>query len=966
MNGPSARVLALMLCLVVSLPAASIASTIYVKYDAPGGDNGTSWIDAYVDLQSALAVADSSDTVLVAVGTYTPTPGTDRTATFAMETGVAVFGGFEGAEGSFAERDIRNHATILSGAIGGASKTDNSYHVVTAIGVGASAVLDGFYVVDGYAKSAGDLGFGGGVFCDGASPTLRNVQIALNNASNGGGMLCRNGSSPLMVNVALIDNQAGLGGAMLCQTSSPRLVNATVARNSATVRGGAFNHASSTLEAVNSVLWDNTAPTNPLTFNSGSGQPSFEYSLVQGSGGSGSWNGTIGADLGHNIDADAELADCGGSVRLASTSPAIDAGDGTVPELLSIDLTGEARVVGATVDMGAYEFSDPGAAVIYVDASKAVSGDGLGWSSAFRCMQEATALAGAGAEIWVKAGTYTPTDTGNRSAAFLVVDGVSWYGGFAGTETMRGERDPAAHITILSGEVGAASTADNTYHVIVADNIADTTTTIDGFTITRGNADASPGAGDNAGGGVLLRSCSALLNDLVIADNAAGYGGGIFARYGEPRVTNVRFDGNTAAHNGGGITTFESEMLVSGCTFDGNSAQDGGAGHVESYTGKIVTLEGCVFENNSAGAWGGALVLFCCGNVVDCRFENNTGDLGGAVLVNYNIGSVLSRSTFVGNSATGAGGGGSVYLRSAQTLISHCEFEGNSAASGGAIGGWRSIALDQPLVKATVIDCRFFDNHASQGGGAISIANGRAVIVNSSFFGCVAASGGAFEGDGADLELYNSILWGDSALSGAEIHHAGGIYGEITSSLIQGSNGSGGSWDTSLGTDLGGNIDADPFYPDAPAGDLHIGNGSPAVDAGTNAAPLLPSDDLDGNPRIVGVDVDMGAYEYDQVTSVDPPPVVSHLAIQSAYPNPFNPSVTVEISLDRRRPLSVDVYDVTGRLVRTLTRGDHPSGLNRVTWDGRNGDGAVVAAGVYFVSARSLGWQARRKIILVK
>jgi hypothetical protein len=87
-------------------------------------------------------------------------------------------------------------------------------------------------------------------------------------------------------------------------------------------------------------------------------------------------------------------------------------------------------------------------------------------------------------------------------------------------------------------------------------------------------------------------------------------------------------------------------------------------------------------------------------------------------------------------------------------------------------------------------------------------------------------------------------------------------------SIIQGSGGSGSDWDPAFGTDGGGNIDADPRFVGFDVGNFQLGERSPAIDAGDNAA--LPPDvllDLAGNPRIVGPAVDMGAYEY-----VGPPP----------------------------------------------------------------------------------------------
>ena len=79
---------------------------------------------------------------------------------------------------------------------------------------------------------------------------------------------------------------------------------------------------------------------------------------------------------------------------------------------------------------------------------------------------------------------------------------------------------------------------------------------------------------------------------------------------------------------------------------------------------------------------------------------------------------------------------------------------------------------------------------------------------------------------------------------------------------IQGCGGSGGGWNSSVGTDGGGNIDADPLFLNAAGGDLHIQSGSPCIDAGTSSG--APDDDLDGNPRPSGSGYDMGAYEYQQ------------------------------------------------------------------------------------------------------
>lgn len=79
------------LLLVCGWSLSSSAATIYVKYNASGSSNGTSWANAYTDLTTALANSSSGDEIWVAAGTYKPTSGTSRTISFEMEDGDSVY-----------------------------------------------------------------------------------------------------------------------------------------------------------------------------------------------------------------------------------------------------------------------------------------------------------------------------------------------------------------------------------------------------------------------------------------------------------------------------------------------------------------------------------------------------------------------------------------------------------------------------------------------------------------------------------------------------------------------------------------------------------------------------------------------------------------------------------------------------------------------------------------------------------
>lgn len=100
----------------------------------------------------------------------------------------------------------------------------------------------------------------------------------------------------------------------------------------------------------------------------------------------------------------------------------------------------------------------------------------------------------------------------------------------------------------------------------------------------------------------------------------------------------------------------------------------------------------------------------------------------------------------------------------------------------------------------------------------------------------------------------------------------------------------------------------------------------------------------------------------------DPPSQVPAIAVlEQNYPNPFNPVTTIEFSLPRASRITLHVFDIGGRTVRTLASGMMQAGEYHVEWDGRNAAGQRVASGIYFyqlqVDARKV---ATRRMILLK
>ncbi len=232
----------------------------YVKWDADGANDGSSWSNAYTDLQSALAAASTGDAIWVAAGTYKPTTGTDRSVSFVLTSGVSLVGGFAGTETNLSQRDLGTNPTVLSGNIGvEAVSDDNSYHVVVASNTDDTMVLDGFTIRDGSASDgtahASANNMGGGLLNVSGDLVLRSVTFSNNMADyGGGGMANDDHASPTMEDVTFSDNATdNYGGGLLNQGSStPKLSRITFQNNMAISGGGMANLSSSspTLENV--------------------------------------------------------------------------------------------------------------------------------------------------------------------------------------------------------------------------------------------------------------------------------------------------------------------------------------------------------------------------------------------------------------------------------------------------------------------------------------------------------------------------------------------------------------------------------------------------------------------------------------------------------------------------------------------------------------------------------------------
>ena len=335
---------------------------------------------------------------------------------------------------------------------------------------------------------------------------------------------------------------------------------------------------------------------------------------------------------------------------------------------------------------------------------------GADWSTTCD-LQFALSTATSGAEIWVQQGTYTPGAT--RDDYFSLKNGVALYGGFDGTETARSERDsdPATNGTVLSGDIGTAgSNGDNSYHVVVA-NYVTNTAVLDGFTITGGNAD---GATLNFGGGFYVSNSYPTLTNLIVTQNASSNaGGGIYitssetlrANYRVPVLTSVVISNNTALR-GGGIYNQNANPKLTDVVFSGNTASTGAGGGMNNQTlnttdeYSIPELTNVTFSGNSAKGGGG--------------------------LYNNNSNPILKNVTFSGNTA--ANRGGAIFNEGASPTLQNVTISGNSApvSTGGGIQNITYATSGQtsnPVIENSILWGDTVEEIYSDGTGTITLTD---------------------------------------------------------------------------------------------------------------------------------------------------------------------------------------------------------------------------------------------------
>ena len=481
---------------------------------------------------------------------------------------------------------------------------------------------------------------------------------------------------------------------------------------------------------------------------------------------------------------------------------------------------------------------DVKAATLYVAPSGSNSPPYATWSSAASNIQHAIDAAVDGDTILVSNGTYV------LSTQIVVTNGIY----------LSSVNGPA--LTVVDGNRSNRCILISHGNAVIA-----------GFTITRGAAGGSFG-----GGGVYIAGAGTVSN-CAISDNAAGFGGGVVCDQGGVVADSMISDnGASSLTGGGGFYLIQGGIIQESIIYSNRASY--GAGGVIEYGGDLV---GCVVSANIASVTCGGVYIDQKGSISASSIQNNQGIYQGGGVQLWFGGSVVD--SIVANNEAGsvnANGGGGVNIFQggyvARTLI-----QGNVSRFG--FGGGISC-----YYGGTVETCRVVNNTAETGGG-ISCQAGEGVYEGSPpiIRNCAVISNTALYGGGLYCSVSNSVanctiaynVATTNILVNATTTNAGGgvlcvrsnvfmnsiVYYNTPDNITNVADNTLSHCCVLPGVSGSGNIADSPELGLSGGIAYALRATSPCIDAGTNLQWHIGALDVDGEDRLFGAKVDIGADE---------------------------------------------------------------------------------------------------------
>jgi len=529
---------------------------------------------------------------------------------------------------------------------------------------------------------------------------------------------------------------------------------------------------------------------------------------------------------------------------------------------------------------------------------------------------------------------------------------------------------------------------------------------------------AATGTNLGVGGGIFAVNSTVDINNNYIWGNTADYGAGIGLYNSGGSISNNTISGNVASSFsatpiGAAIhLDHATDVAISGNIIDGNTgAHDGGAIYAD-HSG-VVTISGGIISHGSTSYSGGAVDAKKSSLVLDSvEFSHNSSAIFGGALSLHDTSSVtITDCRFLWNSAIIGGG---IYVAGGDCYADHSLYVGNNASN------TSGAAYMSDLTGGSFIGNTLDRNTAGSSTGGLMVVNSNItvsnnIVTNSGSYGiyCSGSPSPTFKYNdvwNSGTSDYNGCAPGEGSISAdpmfadtaaVDYHllvHSPAIDAGDTRAAYNDPDGSRGdmgcygshaltmaqpSYPKNLAYSVGGgnitlswsrnpenDMQSYAVYRDTTAG---------FVPGLANFVQFVPATDTTMTETFVSgayykiSAVDSSGYgsgysnEISPVaTGVGDKPVVFKFKLYQNVPNPFNPVTTIRYELDARSPVTLIIYDISGRKVKQLVNRVQGAGIHNETWYGANESGEPVASGIYFYRLRAGKREETRKMVLLR
>ncbi len=405
---------------------------------------------------------------------------------------------------------------------------------------------------------------------------------------------------------------------------------------------------------------------------------------------------------------------------------------------------------------------------------------------------------------------------------------------------------------------------------------------------------------------------TSVLSNVTITNGHETSGGAIYAFGAAPTITDNIITGNTADEYGGGIYSLEATP---------------GGGRIAHNT----ISDNDVDTGMSGLGRGGGILAETIQVIEDNTITRNSADNGGGVWFQGTSGPLtlgsLINNTITNNTAHFHGGG--VYVNLGALSLAGNLIIGNYAAT---LGGGMYLLR----VNDAIENCVVANDSCGVIGSGIYLFQSFPTLTNVTMAYNMGPDAIAL--DQSSVTIERSIIAFNSG-------YAIGCYSYLSQETCVDFYGNQSNGTCVSGSDV---FYLDPLFCDATNGDYRLASGSPCLPANSPCGQLV------------------GALPECVATGVGPTPRTDG-AVLEIFPNPFNPSTTIRYGFARRNgPVTVVIYDVRGRRVRTLVNEQQAAAVRSVKWDGRDDNGVAAGSGVYFCQVKAPGVLAARRMVLLK